>query len=93
MTNLRKVLHDVRQTTGVDELLCVDHRSVSWCADAADRVDVLQLREAIDDADGARAARLYRGDLLPSATTTGYSASETAYATRGRDRDRRTRGN
>ena len=66
LTNLRKVLHDVRQAAGADELLCVDHLAVSWCPDAADRVDVLQLREAIDDADGARVARLYRGDLLPS---------------------------
>jgi DNA-binding SARP family transcriptional activator len=66
LTNLRKVLHDVRQAAGVDELLCVDHRAVSWCADAADRVDVVQLRDAIDAADGARVACLYRGDLLPS---------------------------
>ncbi len=66
LTNLRKVLHDLRQTAGADELLSVDQRAVMWCADAADRVDVVQLRDAINAADGARVARLYRGDLLPS---------------------------
>ena len=66
LTNLRKVLHDVRQEAGTEELLSLDYRAVSWCADATDRVDVLQLRAAIDDGDGARVARLYRGDLLPS---------------------------
>ena len=65
-TNLRKVIHDLRQTAGAGELLSVDHRAVSWCANAVDRVDVLQLRNAINDGDGERVASLYRGDLLPS---------------------------
>ena len=66
MTNLRKVLHALRHEVGADGLLLVDHDAVSWCADATGRVDVFQLRRAIDDADGTNVARLYRGDLLPS---------------------------
>ena len=66
LTNLRKVLHDLRQADGADELVCVEPRAVGWCAGALDRVDVLQLRRAIDEDDGASVAWLYRGDLLPS---------------------------
>ena len=66
-TNLRKLLHELRQALpGVDAFAEIGTGRVGWLSAGPSEVDVLSFREAIASGDFEAAARLYRGDLLPS---------------------------
>lgn len=64
LANLRRALYDLRTADRAGEFLVVDSDVVGWSPGV--RVDVLQLRRAIDRGAGGEVARLYVGDLLPS---------------------------
>jgi DNA-binding SARP family transcriptional activator len=71
-TNLRQALHNLRRALGdFDACLRVDNQTVQWVADATVDVDVVRFEESAqvgleqgDDEQLARAADVYRGDLL-----------------------------
>lgn len=66
-TNLRKLLHEFRRALpDSEEFVDVEGNAVRWRSDALRAVDALSFREAIASGDFERAARLYKGDLLPT---------------------------
>ena len=65
-TNLRKVLHDLRQALAeVDTYVELDQHHLRWRSDRSSWVDVVAFREALRRGDDQSAVEFYRGDLLP----------------------------
>jgi DNA-binding SARP family transcriptional activator len=66
-TNLRKLLHDFRQSLpDLGEFVRIDNETVRWLPAGPSDVDVLRFRDAVAAGDFELAARLYAGDLLPA---------------------------
>lgn len=66
-TNLRKLLHDVRVALPrIEELMQIDSGTIRWLEDAPVRVDVAELRAALERRDTDSVVQLFRCDLLPS---------------------------
>ena len=66
-TNLRKLLHHLRQSLpDLEEFIEIEHEVVWWLPSGPSEVDVLRFRDAIAAGHLELAARLYAGDLLPA---------------------------
>lgn len=66
-TNLRKLLHDIRQALpGIEDFADFGGETLRWLTDGPSQVDALVFRNAIASGDFELAARLYKGDLLPA---------------------------
>lgn len=66
-TNLRNLLHLLRAAlSNADQFLQIDAQTVQWNPQAPCEVDLSEFQQALAHGDLARAAELYRGDLLPS---------------------------
>jgi DNA-binding SARP family transcriptional activator len=67
LTNLRKLLHQLRQTLPhIDRWLRVDRGTVWWAPDADVTLDVADFESALARGAWAAAVELYGGDLLPA---------------------------
>ena len=66
-TNLRKLLHDFRQSLpDIAEFVEIDTETVRWILAGPSAVDALRFEDAIASGDLELAGRLYSGDLLPA---------------------------